>query len=163
MLVKNEADLEGCSPPRPTYRLICIIVHIIQKPNWIVPKIVVCHHWQIQGEGLGSRNPPSKWNHYTRGLRCLSNKLLRATRGAHNPNLQVVITHASHVCSQHSFGLPLRMNGMHKTQFDHARFDLYPSKTWPSVTWNLRKARRWSKSVWTSDRCRRHFLTFGYY
>ena len=39
-------------------------------------------------------------------------------------NLQVDITHAPHVCSQHSFGLPLRMNGMHKTQFDHARFDL---------------------------------------
>ena len=36
---------------------------------------------------------------------------LRATRGARNPNLQVVITHASHLCSQHSFGLPLRMNG----------------------------------------------------
>ena len=34
-------------------------------------------------------------------------------------NLQVVfVTHASHVCSQHSFGLPLTMNGMHKTQFD---------------------------------------------
>ena len=31
--------------------------------------------------------------------------LLRATRGAHNPKLQVVITHALHVCSQHSFGL----------------------------------------------------------
>ena len=30
-----------------------------------------------------------------------------------DPNLQVVITHASHVCSQHSFGLPLIMNGMH--------------------------------------------------
>ena len=44
--------------------------------------------------------------------------LLRATRGARNPNLQVVITHASHVCSQHSFGLPLRMNGMHKMEFD---------------------------------------------
>ena len=49
--------------------------------------------------------------------------LLRATRGAHNPNLQVVITHASHVCSQLSFGLPLRMNGMHRTQFDDARLD----------------------------------------
>ena len=24
------------------------------------------------------------------------------------------------------FGLPLRMNGMHKTQFDHAHFDLLP-------------------------------------
>ena len=35
--------------------------------------------------------------------------LLRARRGALNPNLQVIITHASHLCSQHSFGLPLRM------------------------------------------------------
>ena len=51
-------------------------------------------------------------------------QLLRATRGARNPNLQVVITHASHVCSPHSFALPLRMNEMHRTQFDHARFDL---------------------------------------
>ena len=50
--------------------------------------------------------------------------LLRATRGACNPNLQVVITHASHVCSQLSFGLPLRMNGIQRTQFDHARLDL---------------------------------------
>ena len=50
--------------------------------------------------------------------------LLRATRGARNPNLQVVITHASHVCSQHSFGLPRRMCGMHRMHFDHARLDL---------------------------------------
>ena len=49
---------------------------------------------------------------------------LRATRGAGNPNVKVVITHASHVCSQLSFGLPLRMNGMHRTQFDHVRLDL---------------------------------------
>ena len=55
-----------------------------------------------------------------------SKTLLRATRGACNPNLQVVITHASHVCSQHSFGLPLRMNGMYRTQFDHAHMDLLP-------------------------------------
>ena len=44
--------------------------------------------------------------------------LLRATRGACNPNIQVVITHASHVCSQ------LGMNGMHRTHFDQARLDL---------------------------------------
>ena len=50
--------------------------------------------------------------------------LLRATRGALNPNVQVVITHASHVCSQLSFGLPLKMNGMHRTQFDDARLNL---------------------------------------
>ena len=50
--------------------------------------------------------------------------LLRATRGALNPNVQVVITHALHACSQLSFGLPLRMNVMHRTQFNHARLDL---------------------------------------
>ena len=37
-------------------------------------------------------------------------KLLRATRGTRNRNVQVVISHASHVCSQHSFALPLRRN-----------------------------------------------------
>ena len=73
---------------------------------------------------------------------------LRATRGACNPNLQVIITHVSthalHLWSQHSFGLPLRMNGMHRTQFGHARFDYLPRKTyakhsngakvfWPSI------------------------------
>ena len=52
--------------------------------------------------------------------------LLRVTRGAHSPNLQVVITHASNVYSQHLLGLPLRMNGMYRTQFEQARFDLLP-------------------------------------
>ena len=84
------------------------------------------------------------------GLSCL-----RATRGARNPNLQVVVTHASHVCSQHSFGLPLRMNGMHITQYDHARLDLL------SLVCHLKQ--RWSKSVLTFDRCRSHSVTFGYY
>ena len=49
-------------------------------------------------------------------------ELLRTTRGARNPNLQVVITHASHVCSLHN--RILRTNGMHLTQFYHARLDL---------------------------------------
>jgi len=89
--------------------------------------------------------------------------LLWVTRGACNPNLQVVIKHASHLCSQHSFVPPLRMNGMHKMQFDHTRFDLLPLVIWscvfwPSVTGNLRKAQRWSKSVWTSDCC--HCFSF---
>ena len=97
--------------------------------------------------------------------------LLWAARGACNPNLQVVITHASHVCSQHSFGLalnlvprvfglsdqkarrlwlrdwlPLRMNGMHWTQFDHAPLDLLSLVLSSCVFWR-RKAQRWSKSV----------------
>ena len=50
--------------------------------------------------------------------------LLQATRGAHNLNLQVVITHASHLYSKHSFGLSLRMSGMQRMQFDDARLDL---------------------------------------
>ena len=52
--------------------------------------------------------------------------LLQATRGVRSPNLQVVITHAScsYVCSQHSFGLPLRMYGMQRTHSDHARLDV---------------------------------------
>ena len=91
-------------------------------------------------------------------------KLFRATRWAHNPNFQVVFTHASHVCSQHSFGLPLRMYGMYRTHFDHARLDLLPlvirSRVfWPSLTWNLLKAQRWSKSVLTFDRCLPHSVT----
>ena len=49
--------------------------------------------------------------------------LLQATRGARNPNLQVVITHALHLRSQHSFGLPIRKNEMYRTHFDHTRLD----------------------------------------
>ena len=56
----------------------------------------------------------------------MKHSLIAGSSCARNPNLQVVITHASHVCSQHSFGLPLRMNRMHRTQFDHARLGLLP-------------------------------------
>ena len=47
-------------------------------------------------------------------------------RSAQSYNLQVVMTHALHVCSQHSFGLPQRMIGMHRTQFDHELLDFLP-------------------------------------
>ena len=93
--------------------------------------------------------------------------LLRATRGAHNPNVKVVITHASHVCSQLSVWTSTKneWNGMHRTHFDHVRLDLQSlvilSRVfWPSVTWNVRKPQRWSK---TFDRYRPHSVTFGYY
>ena len=49
--------------------------------------------------------------------------LLWATKRARNPNFPADITHELHVCSQYFFGLPQRMNGMHKTQFPH----FYPS------------------------------------
>ena len=54
----------------------------------------------------------------------------RVTREACDPNLQMVITHASHVCSKLSFRPPLRMNGMQRTQFDYATF-------WPSIPCNM--------------------------
>ena len=41
-------------------------------------------------------------------------------------NLLFVITHASHVCSQHLFGPPLRMNGTYRTQFEHTHSNLLP-------------------------------------
>ena len=73
-------------------------------------------------------------------------------------------THHMYVVS-FRFELPLRMNGMHRTHFDHVRLDLQSlvilSRVfWPSVTWNVRKPQRWSK---TFDRYRPHSVTFGYY
>ena len=97
--------------------------------------------------------------------------LLLATRGARNHNLQVVITHASHVCSQHepAFVWISTKNewNVHNAIY-HARLDLlslviWSRVFWPSVTWNLPKAQHWSKSVLTFDRCRPHSVTFGHY
>ena len=58
------------------------------------------------------------------GSDCVLFLLLRATREARNTDLQVVITHASHVGNQHSFGFSQRMNEMPRTQFGDARMDL---------------------------------------
>ena len=79
--------------------------------------------------------------------------------------LLLVITHASHVCSQNSFVLPLRMNGMHRTGFDHVRLDL-PSL----VICNLimcvlticHVKLRQSTAMLTFDRCFPHCVTFDY-
>lgn len=43
---------------------------------------------------------------------------------ARNPNLEVAIAHVSHIFSQHSLALPLRMNGMHRRQSDYTRLYL---------------------------------------
>ena len=72
--------------------------------------------------------------------------VIAGDKRSRNGNLQVVITHALHVCSQYSFGLPLRMSGIHITQFDHARLDLlslviWSSVFWPSVKVNFTKSR----------------------
>ena len=74
-----------------------------------------------------------------------------ATRGAHNPNPQVVITHASHVCSQHSFGIPLRMNGTHKHNLVMHVLTFYPRNLMPRILTKGEihlKVQCWSKSVW---------------
>ena len=58
---------------------------------------------------------------------CPLTGFLWATRGACNRNILVVIMSALHICGQHLFGLPLRMNGMHEMQFDLARSTFYPT------------------------------------
>ena len=61
-----------------------------------------------------------------------------------------------------------RMSEMHRTQFDHVRLGLLSLVIWSLLFWlfltrDLHKAQWWSKSVLTFDRCRPHFVTFGYY
>ena len=75
-----------------------------------------------QGKLLSSQWP--KGQKMATTLSLITEHLLWAPIVARNPNLQVVITHMSHVGSQHSFEIPLRMNGMHRTQFDHKGLDL---------------------------------------
>ena len=90
--------------------------------------------------------------------------IIKGTRGACNPNLQVVIiTHASYLCSQHSFGLPLRINGMHRMQFG------------PSISRNvitlvltichvkLTQSTALEQKRFAFDHCCLHSITFGYY
>ena len=58
------------------------------------------------------------------------------------------------------------MNGMHRTQFDHARLDLLSPDHARVLAicpaYNLHEAQRWSESVLAFDRCRPHSITFGY-
>ena len=64
--------------------------------------------------------------------------LLRATRVARSFHLQVIIMYASQVCSRHSFGLPLiRMNEIHRKQFDHSHLDLLWSLRLITRVWNI--------------------------
>ena len=79
------------------------------------------------------------------------------------PNLQVVIAHASDLCSQHLFGLQLIMNGIQITQFNHSLLNplslvIWSSMFWLSIMWNLREAQRWRKSVSLSPALRNLWL-----
>ena len=75
---------------------------------------------------------------------------LWAKIGAQTPNLQGAITHTWHVCSQHSFELPLRVNGEHKTQVTRSR-TFGPSIDLSLITW----------CVLIYDRSRQHCITIG--
>ena len=73
--------------------------------------------------------------------------------------------HRMYVASINLFGLPLKMNGMHRTQFDRLCLDflsliIWSRMFWPSIMWILHKAQRWSRSVLMFDRCRLHSVTF---
>ena len=91
---------------------------------------------------------------WMKGTSWLSFVISKATRGDCNLNLQGALTYVWHVCSQHSFGLPLRMNGMQRTQPDHVRFDLLSRET-------CAKHQRWSKSFFglLSEVCNSLVLT----
>ena len=65
------------------------------------------------------------------------------TRGARKPNLQGVITHAS---------IPLRMNGMHMKQFDHARLDLLLLVIWSRVFLTVCHVKRTQSTAFAQKR-----------
>ena len=87
-------------------------------------------------------------------------------RGARNPNLQDVVRHASHVCSLYN-RIP-RTNGMHLTQFYHARLDLLSLVIDYVCFVHLSRETyvnhsRGAKVVWLSIVVARISVTFGYY
>ena len=90
--------------------------------------------------------------------------IIGGTRGAHNPNLQVVIImHASYLCSQHSFGLPLRINGMHRTQFEPSISRNVITLVLTICHLKLTQSTALEQKRFAFDRCRLHSVTFGYY
>lgn len=65
-------------------------------------------------------------------------------------------------------GLPPRMKGVHRMQFDHLRLDLLSliinhAYVWAFVAGNLCKAQYWNKSILTFGRCCPHSVTFDCY
>ena len=79
---------------------------------------------------------------------------------------QVVIAHTLPLCSQHSFGLQLIMNGMQITQFDHTLLDPLSLVIWSRVFWLSITARETYAKHSDGEkafRCRPHSVTIGYY
>ena len=69
--------------------------------------------------------------------KCLkeSTNYLQTPKRACKPNLQIAIMHARLVCSQRSFGIPLRMNG--KQRLDLLTLEIWSRAFWLPITWNL--------------------------
>ena len=76
------------------------------KTGWVASKsrAVIRHSLAASCSFCSSNTTPNK---------CLkeSTTLLRTPKRARKPNLQIAIMHARLVCSQRSFGIPLKMNG----------------------------------------------------
>ena len=75
--------------------------------------------------------------------------LLQSTRGTHNPNLQVVITHASPYVAVWT-SIKYERNAQNAIYHAHLNIEslvIWSRVFWLSLTWNLLKAQPWSKSA----------------
>ena len=75
--------------------------------------------------------------------------LLWATRGVHNPNFRVAITHASHICSQfHKEWMQCKeCNIIDQVHLDPLLLVIWSCMFWLSVKGNLHKAQQWLSLV----------------
>ena len=80
---------------------------------------------------------------------------LRTTRGARSPYHQVAITYAQHVCSQQSFGLPLRINGPFEC-IERKAYSVGAKMPWlltspaPTIT-TYAETMTWKRSTFTEE------------
>ena len=105
--------------PRTQFDHACLDLPLTR--NLITRVLTICHAKLMQSTALEQKRFD---------LRSLS-------PGRRNLWLLLYITLASHVVSQHSFGIPVRMYGMHRTQFDHACLELSSLVIWSSVFLNI--------------------------
>ena len=84
---------------------------------------VNCTFWEFNC----SAKLPQKQNmrHLQRHSTTCNREVLTTFIAGDKSSRQSVIMHASQLCSRYSFGLPLiRMNRIHRNQFDHSHLDL---------------------------------------
>ena len=85
---------------------------------------------------------------------------LQTTRVARNPYHQVAITHARHVCCQHLFGLPLRINAPFEC-IERKDYSVGARMLWPSTSpalpslslllLRMLKQMTWKRSTFTEE------------